>query len=1067
MIPMSGSSKGAASTAALAGHQGNHSMAVNHRYSMPPHDGRNGGHPQFGPAPLPHIDDLLAAPHDLDANLSIKRLLEMAETSLRQADMSRDYKRPAKALRDFVRASIIVIQVVNAHKDFHSIKNQELGRQHAALLKKIDQQNDAYMQIKEYIRADNMKTGVQPTQARQKGINNVPSNQYPPVTSQDASRTKPAVHPKPTTMHGNAIKAGHGRASSLGSAAPDSLLSRFTTLSGPQSVPGQDPRIKTHALPDPRTMPPLPPPRGPRAMPPPLQKPRAGLPSPVPALPKMPDAIYSPARGSISGESTRAPPTTSTPRPSYSRTGSSTSLHSMAAAATPQQQQKQDYFAGAKDAGLPQSLPQKLAGASAITAEDLCELMKSKCSVLIIDVRPREDFAEGHIWSPATICIEPTVLDRGDLSAAELSESLVLASDVEDAAFKDRHKYDFVVFHDQDTPEMPEVALSEAHRTLARLERALVDFNYDTFKLKNAPKLLKGGLDAWTDLMGPAALFPTSSSATSSAIPIPRQPRRPSELRQRQFRDYRVKSLSRNEVEQWKAKVHQDDQQTASVPAYARSPEEFFRKFPPVLPEQESMTGSASSASSGLASYASPKFPLVTPEQNYMAGNISRGLTSYASPRVGLGPDLPTPPTRPAPAVPRPSYSGISQALSDDNTYDDTGAPQAQRPLARSGTGDSIAAPRPDKLTGLVNPHNWCYANSIIQALVASPGFGRELADSSWPELGRAPRKRDEKIDNPQLMIKIMSNLFHWMSTCKFETMQAQTLMEYCRHLRKSGDMPNATGNALFGSTQQQDASEFQTFLFQILDDETNLRRDVEIKRPDNTNKVLSFAEAADAYWPTFRAENLSVMDRYWRGHELQTTRCSACGTANYTFSSFNFLSLTLPTPSLPPMSLDAVFRRMFASDEPLGMYKCDNCKERGRCVQNHRLVSMPQLLCVSLGRAMQDEKLRQVVNLNLDDIDLSPYFQSTPGWAGQDSMYENSTRGPFRYECYAVVVHGGHTISSGHYYAYVRKTTTRQVPTWHLFNDTQVTKVANIDAAINALASDQTPFLLYFRRKS
>lgn len=92
--------------------------------------------------------------------------------------------------------------------------------------------------------------------------------------------------------------------------------------------------------------------------------------------------------------------------------------------------------------------------------------------------------------------------------------------------------------------------------------------------------------------------------------------------------------------------------------------------------------------------------------------------------------------------------------------------------LEHQSTGDSNKF-----YTGLNNPHNWCYANSTLQSLLASPDFGKMLANSEWVTKYKAPRKQDEKIDHPQLMIRIISNLFHWMNSGKFQIMKAQTLM--------------------------------------------------------------------------------------------------------------------------------------------------------------------------------------------------------------------------------------------------------------------------------------------------
>lgn len=155
-------------------------------------------------------------------------------------------------------------------------------------------------------------------------------------------------------------------------------------------------------------------------------------------------------------------------------------------------------------------------------------------------------------------------------------------------------------------------------------------------------------------------------------------------------------------------------------------------------------------------------------------------LVYGSSHKVDLYTDLPSPPTRPAPALPRRSYSGLTEGRDENELYGNNNAVVPGRPsraptmkaVEHQSTGDSTRF-----YTGLNNPHNWCYANSMLQSLLASPEFGRELANSEWASKYRAPRKDNEKSDHPQLMIRIVSNLFHWMNSGKFQAMKAQTLM--------------------------------------------------------------------------------------------------------------------------------------------------------------------------------------------------------------------------------------------------------------------------------------------------
>ncbi|KAI9151865.1 Ubiquitin carboxyl-terminal hydrolase [Paramyrothecium foliicola] len=1010
-------------------------MAANHRYGLPSgSDGRNGGASGPGKPPLPHIDDLLAVPDDVDSNTSIKRLLDIAGTSLRQAEMLHDFNKPAQALKEYIRASIIAIQFISGHKDYPAMKSLpgELGKTHAALLKRITQQNDAFSKIKQDIVADNKRSGVRPTVQRPNSnrSNAVPNNapaysQQTSTTAQDGTRRKPAVQPKPSTMQGNALKVGHGRNASTGNAAQDSLFSRFATLRGPQSVPGQDPRIKTHTIVPPDTMKaPSVAPKGPREMPPPPQRQNSDLHGPVPTLPKMPDAIYSPARGSISGESTRQPP--STPRGSYSRTGSSTSLSSIATMSY--QQQKSDYFApmqavGEKPDSVPSpKIPQGIADAASVTAEELYELIKSKASLLVIDVRSREDFEAGHIWTQNTICVEPTVLDRGDLSASQIGESLCLSSSKEQLAFEERSKFDIVVFHDEDSEMVPNFPNNEAELALIRLQRALTDFDYDASKLKNTPKLLRGGIRAWTDLMGPASVQSTHPTEKMPSL----SSHASTDLRQRRKSSYTVK-LDSEEAKKWQEIVKQDSIDTASTPGYVRSKEDFLRRYPPVIMEQESMTGPS---------------------------NVNRTPRYGSSHADDLRSELPTPPSRPPPAVPRPSYSGVSQSSIDADTYDETGVTQSPRIPTRSKPAEQASSDLPRVYTGLDNPGNWCYANSLLQALLVSPGFGRELADSSWQESHKVPRTKTEKMDNPQLMMKIMSNLFHWMSTGKFHSMKAQTLMDYSRHIRKQNG-----GTPLFGGPDQQDASEFLLFLLANLDEETNTRRNIEDKpsQPDTTR--LTLAQAADEYWRSHLNSSYSIIDRFWRGLELSTVCCQRCQTKTYRFAALDTVILYLSHNEMATTLATSLNR--YAAQEVVEDFQCDNCNGRTRALRHFCFARMPRLLCVVLSRAGHRGKTSCRVTWDLNDFDFAPWYFRTGDGTGQQP---NSSS--LRYECYAVVVHQGLEMTSGHYYTFVRDANSHGAPSWLKCNDTSVTKVRNINAALDNLDDRNTPFLLFFRRK-
>ncbi|KFG85085.1 ubiquitin carboxyl-terminal hydrolase 2 [Metarhizium anisopliae] len=1017
------------------------------RHSMPvggyhARNGASSGPPRSSAAPFPHIDDIVSIPKDINPNQSIRKLLEQAESSFRQSELHRDFNRPAIALKDYVRAFVIAVEVIRRHPDFPTMASNQgdASLLHKALLSKINRQSEIYNQIKQDIIADNRRTGVRPTVETSPVVTTVNglSNAPLPVTSNTGVRpvqqeeerqqqkklpnghvphlpnggppakSKPAVNPKPAALHGNAIPR-HNRTNSANNMTLD-LAARFANLRGPQPSPGQDPRIKTYPIIPQR-------PAGPRQMPPSPPKVNTDM-SYDTALPKPPDAIYSPVRGSVSGEAARLP--TSTPRGLFSRKGSSTSISGTPSANQPRQ--SDEYFPL-----VPPSAPKasdvaekalKIPEGNTITPRELITVREAKASILYIDVRPREDFDEGHIMAVSIICIEPNILERGDVTCSDISEALVLSPPTELSLFEKRQSYDLVVFYDQDSESFPKSDKDPRDIALWSLNRALVELSYDK-ELRNPPKLLKGGINAWTDLYGAGSL---RSTPTTDAKTQPRASKRHPFI-QRRGSKYVFNPLPEKDVETFRKGLEKD----AAPPSFPRTRDEFLR-FPPVSLEQQSM-------SSGISA-----------EQRYKHDFA----TGFGSPVQML-----SPPTRPQAAVQRPSHISLSEDGHDDHEIT-----------------EQVPATPVKVHTGLNNPGNWCYANSIIQSLLASPSFGREIADSEWARRykNQVPRKPGEKMDQPQLMIQMLSNIFYWMSSGKFQTMKAQMLMDYSRHLCATGDPKTK-----FGGKDQQDAQEFMSFLMDQLHDETNLRRGQQGTVDQPNVQGIQLVQAAERYWENHKRLNDSIVDQYWRGLQLSTVQCHHCATRTYTFSQFESLGVNVSGDR--NMTLSEALRQANTGDE-IDDFRCNCCATSRPAKISESLARMPPLLCVSFRRFQVNGrgvvKSTAEVTWDFNDFDFTPYFlNSAEDWQGA-STHDRAFCGPFRYQCYAVIVHSGRSIDSGHYYAYVRDSSTHDPYAWYCCNDSVVTKVrigsrepADIQNTVFKSGSDAVPYLAFFRRKS
>jgi ubiquitin carboxyl-terminal hydrolase 8 len=718
------------------------------------------GNSGSGKAPFRHIDDIVSVTIDLDPYATLRKVLEAGNAHMRQAITFSNFGRPDLALQEYIKAFTIAVDKVPKHKDYPSLKSDrgELNRMYQDLKAQITRDGATYDRIKETIKEDNVRSGVRPKTTVSKSpehllpdLPSVPSSppshqsivnhgnlqsrrlddipkdisaksrsNHPDVQSNSASgpecRTKPIIQPKPQALHGNSIKPASDNSS------PD-LAARFAKLRDPH-----DPQ-NSSALP-------LPKPTGPRAMPLPHRLPLS-VNSSVPVMPKIPDAIYSPARGTVTSEAANLP--SSTPRGMFSRTNSIVSIPSTSSRASMESAIRPftgERFVAAHSYGEtqgPSTSTARIPRGEVITVKELVRCMESgsaNIKILLIDVRDRQSFDEGHIMSQSTICLDPTILSRANISADDIVDSMILAPASEKLALERRDEVDLVVIYDQGSEFIPQrISGSMQETVLFNLRQALVHYSYSK-PLTNTPKLLVGGLDAWAEEMGRQSL---QTSKTQSILSHTTS--NSANTRQR----LRNRTLKPDEVNTFEAMIGRDEEGDFD---YARSREDFMRRFPS-LREPESMVSNDGDGSSVQSADSGGE-------------EFLRDIT-------------PMPPVRPKPSVARTRYSGLESA-------DEHPVPGG---LAMKAKGNQDKNTRP---TGLVNLQNWCYANASIQALLHSPGFRDEFLDSRWPVKYRPKVGAGHPAYN-QLLCRILGNLFQWLNKKQFRSMQATTLMVSLRNL--------------------------------------------------------------------------------------------------------------------------------------------------------------------------------------------------------------------------------------------------------------------------------------------
>lgn len=683
-----------------------------------------------------------------DGQVPIQSLMTLGRKHLQGAKTALDRRGdgPAAAYWDYLVAYEIVVNSMPRHPDYYdriTTSRSHMHREYNELLKDIRSSEERFKRIKDIIINDNKRNGVQqapaqssrPSSASSQYSNRTEGSHFqasrlsnvsvlrrddelmlPDVPSQppvgrasvaappEPQKKKPEVHPKPQSLHGRALY--QSSTSTVGSSDSNDLADRFARLRGTaapisttSSSSGMDSLVKMPSPSEYQSSRPV----GPRDMPPPpshapMHPPKLPLNTQLAAsLPKEPSPTYSPARN-LSQPASVNPPR-STARSIVGTGGRSNSMQASSASAFPPHTNGDtgSYFPPQSNGQMPPPARRR----SSVTKQTEEQIHVEKFfdylkmyNVLVIDVRSREEFDAGHIYTRSIICIEPTALQDG-YSAEQLQEALVLSPDEEQAMFERRNEYDLVVYHDESTETssfLNKHNRNEKELALRRLYDTLHNFNAEK-PLKQPPIFLKGGIDSWTDMLGPHGLKMSTTASivasgqTRSSRGIRRTPAASHAakltLQKRRMREY--VPMDPEEERKWLEEarkgrpvfeqgVEDEYDEDTSSPMY-RTTEEFLRRFPDIEAEQQSMM-----------------YPPARPPP----------LPQHAPPPI------PQAPSRPAPSVPRVSYSGVHE-----------------RQIATQGRGAELPVYIPPgrygqirlHRTGLINFGVTCYMNSVLQCL--------------------------------------------------------------------------------------------------------------------------------------------------------------------------------------------------------------------------------------------------------------------------------------------------------------------------------------------------------------
>lgn len=721
-------------------------------------------------------------------------------------------------------------------------------------------------------------------------------------------------------------------------------------------------------------------------------------------------------------------------------------------------------------------------------------------AVLLIDVRERERFDNGHIFSNNVICIEPIEL-QSNTSADELEERLIYSPPIESDMFSRRNHFDIVVYYDQSTANTEFLAGSPADCAQPHL-RALYDSLYSFSRdkpLKDGlpPVLLAGGLDAWIGFMGPQALTVTNTAAASGKSAANRKSqngaiteikRNPTinanaswEVRKRRLHGYRA--LSREESLRWAEKAREEELKSITpedtVPEetgeedgnagvtttsaagdankqnnYAHSYNDFFRRYPePQHIKQQSMVSSPPNAAPGW----------------YMSTSSGAAISPIPPPVPQH--TTPMPPSRPRPAAPRTSYSGVS----------DNG--RVQPPLARQASASRtavFAASSPiDRLplprTGLPNLGNTCYMNSILQCLSGTLPLTRYFITDQFRELSKDQEQNFQ--GSHGLLPEFYANLIRMLWRADRSYGPLYTLREFCGRIHPE-----------FRTTRQQDAKEFFDILVDSLhvdfNDKWRAKQLPELTEEEETRREqMPLSKVSNIEWARYTHNESSLITFLFAGQHASRLECLTCHNTSTKCEAFYTISVEIPQAGAGHI-YDCL--NSYCAAERLE-WKCKRCGDKTRDTSKRIILTRaPRILVFHFKRFSttwtgSTQKIHTPINFPLTHLDMTPYMLNNrkppPQFPsnGSSTTSQGSPRSfvpgaeanelavtpPYLYNAYAVVRHIGSSPTEGHYIALVKDS---RANIWRRFDDDRVYDFKPANSGKDCIQNEQA-YLVFYER--
>ncbi|KAJ3331481.1 ubiquitin-specific protease doa4 [Blyttiomyces sp. JEL0837] len=700
---------------------------------------------------------------------------------------------------------------------------------------------------------------------------------------------------------------------------------------------------------------------------------------------------------------------------------------------------------------LPQ-VPQGLDSKSTITVPELLAMLQqisqgSSLSVLILDVRQRDEFLSGHIRcrfqkdfvreDSGVVNVEPSWLHSG-LTLSDL-KSYLSARQYGRYLAERLDKFNMVVVHDANSMSW------DSSHVLLNLRAAITESS-----LRSSPLLLTGGYFTWakfvTNTSSPAEWIESEAndgSVNNAGAPLDgsrnvydNSNRLP--LQQSQSYSFGPQSLNamRNAVAANIASKFDDPFMNFSDTQIS------YPKLNQNLPPASDFALSRSSSFHAPADYPSLPArsssitkrhqipPAVPPKPVFDGRQQPPPILNIPPPPPPQPPTLPPPPqqqfpdNRTALAAPNPPPPVRPQYLAKP--------PPPLPPKQRAITGTLDPSPTSSSpsaavdyvsfselgsdnigVAGLKNLGNTCYMNSTLQCLSGTVPLARYF-------LGGYYRRHIVK-HNPLGTKGVMVEEFAQVVKSMWGGSESVVAPRQFKH----------------------DSQEFLAFLLDSIHEDTNVARKVErkMKEPEDNENIPDDIRHEEA----------------WRYYKRPTEVKAAMPYTSTTFNPFMYLSLPIPSVNSAgtkggPVYLDDCLSKFVEPEILAGddAWHCSSCKALRRTRKMLSICRLPSVLMIHLKRFYVQgpfkNKIETFVDFPVRGLDMSRYLPEIPG----------GYRDSYIYDLYAISNHSG-SLHAGHYTANCKSKNQ-----WYNFDDS---RISHCDE--NMLKTSKAYILFYVRRSS